>query len=90
MTVRMICQSRFHPFKQKWYNYDPTGEYDSDTFCLSCGQLWRTALMLVTGIIVTPRESLYGNKMIAMDRQTAHEVIDAAFDQYEKEGKRNG
>lgn len=82
--MKLPCQSSYHPFKQKTYNYDAAMQSNttSTKYCTSCMSI-RLFVTTVLRAAFVPRQSLYGNAMIQMDRETAHAIVDEIFEDYE-------
>ena len=74
---KRTCLARFHPFKQQWYRYIP--DYSSPKYCSSCEFAFKNA-SIILGAVLQSRETLYGNKMIQIDKQTAHEIVDLVYE----------
>lgn len=79
--MKLPCQSPYHPFKQKTYEYHPDYKNDisSPKYCTSCMAFKRTSMLLLQAVVM-PKVSLYGSKVIELDRATAHTFIDELYD----------
>lgn len=79
--MKKPCLAPYHPFKQKWYNYN--FEYDHPNYCSSCNS-HRKITESILAAAVLPRRTLYGDSIITISREDAHAFIDEVYDEKEK------
>lgn len=73
--TKLTCENPHHPFKQKWYWYDKDfmGASSSPHFCSSCAVHIEMIKSMLT-VVLMPRETLYGDKMIKTDPNQIFEI----------------
>lgn len=77
MREKRICGYEGHPFKQKWYRFDP--DFDHPVYCSSCRHFLNITATLIKAAMM-PRETLYAHKQISLSRERAHALVDGYFD----------
>lgn len=81
-TEKKICQNPLHPFKQKWYMYDPgfKSATSSPEYCSSCASRFDLVRMIIREAIMRPSPTLYGMQMLPVSAdqvaKIAHEIED--------------
>ena len=78
---KLICQNPNHPFKQKWYWYEPSpnesqaGYLTSKKYCTSCASYLNMLKILLTAAM-QPHPTLYGDAMIKTSKAQLKRLID--------------
>lgn len=78
---KLVCQNPNHPFRQKWYYYEPAdGESQiaylhSRKYCVSCASYLNMLSTLLRAAMM-PQPSLYGNALIQTTKTQLKALID--------------
>lgn len=78
---KLVCQNPSHPFKQKWYYYQPidggtlAGHLVSRKYCTSCAS-HNNFLKTILSTLLQPNPTLYGNALISVSKNQLKKLID--------------
>lgn len=79
MEITKPCLSPYHPFKQKTYTYRGW-ENESQNYCSSCNH-FQTVVKMFFSAALMPMPTLYGDKLIELNREQAQDILDQVFDE---------
>lgn len=80
---KLTCQNPGHPFKQKWYYYEPVeGEsqvayLNNRKYCTSCAS-HMNFLKNMLAALLQPQPTLYGNAIISVSKAQLKRLVDEA------------